>query len=69
MKMSKSSILHINLCGLANPIQRIQVCSKFKEDSESNIYFCLKLLFPGKTRLDLSSDKEGVFSYDGVNLT
>jgi hypothetical protein len=69
MKMSKSSILHINLCGLANPIQRIQVCSKFKEDSESNIFFCLKLLIRGKAGLDLSRENEGYISYDGVNIT
>jgi hypothetical protein len=69
MKMSKSSILHINLCGLANPIQRIQVCSKFKEYSESYIYIRVKVLFRGKARLDLARDKEVLFSYDGVNLT
>jgi hypothetical protein len=69
MKMSKSSILHINLCGLANPIQRIQVCSKFKEYCESYIYFRVKVLCRGMARLNLTRDNEGWFSYDEVNLT
>ncbi len=69
MKMSKSSILHINLSGLANPIQRIQVCSKFKDTVNPIFISEWRCCFVERLDWDLSRDNEGLFSYDGMNLT